>query len=173
MGLKQTKIKWVKYWWCTTSVALAGQYSVQIQLLQLSTATGTILKAQKQKFGNNRQLCSCPSTALCLVQWTYQPHLMYMYSGDHLTYQPYTAAVNMTWSLLLASSQNGHTVLYLFGRHTVSDEHIHSCSHGGYSWNIQKMFGGTCAVRPLSPACHVNPMPVTSRYSKICDIWHL
>jgi hypothetical protein len=83
-GWAQNKqnVKWGKYWGCKTSFALdiqkplARHYSVQIQLLELSTAIGTILKAQKQKCSKNRQwLCSCPCSALCSVHWTHQPHL--------------------------------------------------------------------------------------------------
>ena len=79
----------------------------------------------------------------------------------------------MTWSLLLGSPQNGQAVLYLFWRHLVSCRCIHSSSHCERFWNRQKMFGGTCAVNPLSPVCHVNPMLITNIYSKTCDIWQL
>lgn len=173
------KVKWGKYWRCKTSFVLdihkplARHYSVQIQLLELSTAVGTILKAQKQKCSNNRQwLCSCPCSALCSVHWTHQPHLhvcMYagMYSNDYITYQLspqnlYTAVFSMTWSLRLGSPQNGQAVLYLFWRH--------SQFQSVWLFLKQKKFGGTCAVNPLSPACHVNPTLTTNIYCKICDI---
>jgi hypothetical protein len=135
-GWAQNKqnVKWGKYWGCKTSFALdiqkplARHYSVQIQLLELSTAIGTILKAQKQKCSNRQWLCSCPCSALCSVHWTHQPHLhvrMYagMYSSDHITYQLspqnlYKAVVSMRWSLRLGSPQNGQAVLYLFWRHS-------------------------------------------------------
>jgi hypothetical protein len=75
-------VKWGKFWGCKTSFALdiqkplARHYSLQILLLELSTAIGTILKAQRQRYSNDRQwLCSCPCSALCSVHWTNQPHL--------------------------------------------------------------------------------------------------
>jgi hypothetical protein len=108
--------------------------------------------------GDNLHSCRWHDDVCVSCHWLASWTLATQLSPQNL----YTAVVSMTWSLQLGSPQNGQAVLYLFWRHSQFQS----------LWLLlkQKKFGGTCAVNPLSPACHVNPTLITNIYSKICDI---
>jgi hypothetical protein len=67
--------------------------------------------------------------------------------------------------LPLGSPLNVQAAFYLFQKHLLCWEYIHSFSHCGRFWSRQKKFAEVCTILHLSPACLFIPAPTTSKLS--------